>query len=492
MGHGVTISEVATGVVPPVHVTAGLPVYVGVAPINAGDLTNVNKPVLCETLADYVDSFGPIPPTDWDDWTLGEAAKAHFSAYGVGPIVCINVIDPTNSGHKAAVVTEPHTLDSDGNAKLSDYANTGPLLGVLKSTVVVRSGSVGGAIRVLGTDYTLAFDADGYLVVSRVTSGAIAALATIYVSFSYLDPEAIVAADIIGSYSVGVYTGIEVISQVFPALRMVPGFLLAPTFSEDATVAAALKTKARSINGSFRAMALVDLSTAIGIIPSYASAAAWKSTNGYSAVDLVPCWPLVKNGDDVYHLSTVIACVANLVDAARDGIPYASPSNQPVTGTSAVLDDGTQVLLEKPQANTLNDNGIVTVLNGANGWRTWGNRTGGFPGTTDPKDAFIPIRRMFNWIENTIILTADRDIDQPGNRRLIDGVVGTVQGFLNGLIATGALVAGKIEFRASENSVTDLSDGKVSFHVTLTPPSPAQEIQFIAEYDPTALASLFA
>jgi len=115
-----------------------------------------------------------------------------------------------------------------------------------------------------------------------------------------------------------------------------------------------------------------------------------------------------------------------------------------------------------------------------------------FTGTTDPKDAFIPIRRMFNWIENTIILTSDRDIDSPVNRRFVDLVRGTITAFLNALIAPGALVDGKIEFRADENPTIDLADGIVRWHVTLTPPSPAQSMEFITEYDPAALASLFA
>jgi phage tail sheath protein FI len=64
---------------------------------------------------------------------------------------------------------------------------------------------------------------------------------------------------------------------------------------------------------------------------------------------------------------------------------------------------------------------------------------------------------MFNWIGNTVILTTDRDIDSPINRRLVDSVLGTLQSFLNGLVAAGALVDGKIEFRKDENS-TDRSE----------------------------------
>lgn len=487
MGHGVTVDEVPTGVKPPVSITAGLPVYVGTAPINSVDITNVNKAKLCETLADFAAQFGALS-NDFASWTLHEAAKAHFSVYSVAPIVCINVIDPTDHYHVAHATAESHQLVA-GSVQLQVYGGPdAPLLGIIASSVVVKKASVTKAINV---DYTLAFDGNGFLVVTIKTGGSIGATDVITVDFDYLDPSGVTSADIIGGYEAGEYSGLEVIEQVYPALRLVPGFILAPKWSSTPAVAARMGVKASSINGAFRAVALCDLSTDAGTIPTYADAPAWKTNNGFTSVDMVACWPKQKNGDDVYHLSTVVACVANLTDSANNNIPFASPSNKAVQGTSAVLDNGVEVLLTRPQANVLNDQGIMTLLNGFNGWRLWGNRTAGYPGTTDPKDAFIPIRRMFDWIGNTIILTTDDNVDDPINRRLVDLVAGTLTSFLNGLVAAGALVDGKIEFRKDENSTTDLSDGKITWHVTLTPPSPAQEMEFTLEYDPTALDSLF-
>jgi phage tail sheath protein FI len=257
-----------------------------------------------------------------------------------------------------------------------------------------------------------------------------------------------------------------------------------------------MATLARLVNGAFRCMALTDLPTNAGdnadSITDYADAGAWKTDNGYTSVDQVACWPKLKNGADVYHLSTILACVANLTDATVNGVPYLSPSNKPVVGTAAVLDDGAEVLLEEPQATTLNESGIVTVLNSFEGWVLWGNRTAGYPGTTDPKDAFISIRRMFNWIENTIQVTSRRDIDSPVNLRFVRSVLSTLGSFLNALVTTGALVDGKIEFRKDENPTIQLADGHVVWHVTATPPSPAEQMEFVTEYDPAALAELFA
>jgi len=483
MSHGVNIQEQPTGVKPPVQVSASLPVYTGTAPVGAGDPTCVNKPIRCNTLAEFVAKFGPLS-SDFASWTLHEAADAHFRRYGVAPIVCINVLDPENDAHVASATGESHQL-VDGEVKLQTYGGADvALLGVLKDTVVV-SGAV------LDTDYTLAFDKDGYLVVSIIEGGALAEDDVISVSFDYLDASGVTADDIIGGYSAGQYTGLEVVKQVYPALRLVPGFVLAPKWSQVPEVAARIGTLSRQI-GAFRAIGLVDLSTDPSEIESYADAGAWKADNGYSSENLIPCWPKVKLGDDVYHASTHVACVAALVDSANGGVPFASPSNKAVQATSCVDDDGNEILLDRDQANALNSQGIVTVLNGANGFRTWGNRTGGYPGNTDPKDAFIPIRRMFNWMGNTIQLTTDRDVDEPGNRRLIDRVNGTLSSWLNGLVALGALVFAEIEFRADENPLVDLSDGKIVWHVTATPPSPGEQLWFLTEYDPAGLAALFA
>jgi phage tail sheath protein FI len=489
MSHGVSVNEVATGVKPPVSISAGLACYVGTAPINSVDLTNVNKVKLVSTLAEFEASFGALSD-DFASWTLHEAAKAHFSAYAVAPIVCINVLDPDNVAHVVDVTAESHQL-VDGEVQLQVYGGAdAPMLGILASTVVVKDNS-GVTTYTLNSDYTLAFDDDGFLVVTRVSSGRIGASDVIKVDFNYLDPSGVTTNDVIGGYSGGTYTGLELIEQVYPTLRLIPGFILAPKYSSTPAVAAAMQTKAASINGAFQAMALIDLPTD-GTIATYADAPAWKTTNGYTSKYSAPCWPLVKNGSDVYHGSVVAACVANVTDSANDDIPFVSPSNKAVTGTSTVLDDGTEVFLTRPQANSLNDQGIVTFINGFNGWRLWGNRTGAYPSNTDPKDAFIAIRRMFNWISNTIILTTDANVDAPINRRLVDLVQGTITSYLNGLVSRGALVDGVIEFRADENPTTDLSDGKIVWHVTLTPPSPAEQMEFTLEYDPSALDALFA
>ena len=140
-------------------------------------------------------------------------------------------------------------------------------------------------------------------------------------------------------------------------------------------------------------------------------------------------------------------------------------------------------MLGLDEANYLNGNGIITALNWIGGWKSWGNRTACYPGVTDVKDAFIPIRRMFDWIANTLILTYWQKIDDPLNKRLLETVMASANIWLNSLQSREMILGGRVVFLKEENSTVDMMDGIVRFHVYLTPPSPAREIDFVMEYD---------
>lgn len=75
------------------------------------------------------------------------------------------------------------------------------------------------------------------------------------------------------------------------------------------------------------------------------------------------------------------------------------------------------------------------------------------------------------------------------NRRLIDAVVDSENIRANGYVARGMLAGAKIEFRESENPVTDLKNGILRFHQFLTPFPPAETIENTLEFDPTMLQS---
>ena len=115
-----------------------------------------------------------------------------------------------------------------------------------------------------------------------------------------------------------------------------------------------------------------------------------------------------------------------------------------------------------------------------------------FPSNTDVKDYFISVSRMFGWVANSVILTYWSKIDKRLDRRLIDNIADSLNIWLNGLVSEEKLLGGRVEFRESENSQVALMAGKAVFHIFMTPASPAQEIEFVLEYDVEYTSALFA
>lgn len=477
--HGVYISEQATSIVPPVRTSAGLPIFIGTAPVNQTDITNINKPILCYSYKEAVEKFGFSK--DFDKFTLCEAIYSQFALFNVAPVVLINVLD--SADHSTVITGETALLVDDKVALVKD--------GAITSTIVVKNGA-GTTTYVKGTDYIVTFNDDGFTVITRLTTGAIAAGASLKVTYSYLDTTKVTSSDIIGGIDVstGKSSGLELINSIFPMFRLVPGQILAPKYSKNPAVAAVMRAKASNINQHFRAIALTDIDT--DEVLNYTEVPAWKNDNNYVSTYEIACFPKIKLGDDVFHLSTQLAGLICQTDGLNEDIPYVSPSNKSLQCDSAVMANGDEVWLAPDQAAYLNGEGIVTALNFIGGWKAWGNRTTIYPSVTDPKDAFIPLRRMFNWIGNTLTLTFWQKVDYPLNKRLVETIVDSANIWFNGLSARQFILGGRVEFLEDENPKTDLMDGIIRLHVYVTPPTPAREIDFILEYDPQYLKNLFS
>lgn len=477
--HGVYTSEQATSLVPMTQTDSGLIVAVGTAPVHLATApVESNTPVLCYTYSEAVAALGYSD--DFEKYTLCEAMKVHFALFNMAPIVLINVLDK-----KKHVTQQKKTVDiENGVATLTDPA--------LLDTLTVALSEQGEALA-KDKDYTAAFDDDGHVVVTPVSGGKISAEASsLHMTYTMLAPEDIEADDIIGGVntSTGKAEGLELIDEVYPRFGIVPGIIIAPKWSTDSSVAAVMKAKEHNICGHFNAISLSDIPTSE--VKTYTQASEWKNKNNYVDKDGFLGWPLLKLGTSKYHLMTQVASLMNYVDSQHDDIPYYSPSNKSLQADGACLADGTEVFLNNAQAAYLNGQGIITAINFIGGWKAWGNRSTAYPSNTDVKDTFITNRRMFNWVGNTLITTFWSKIDDPTNKRLIETIVDSANIWLNGLTAKGALLGGRVEYREDENTTTDAMDGKLRFHVYITPPAPARDIEFIQEYDPSYISTLFA
>lgn len=464
--HSVNVSEQATSVSTPAVAESGIPFVVGVAPVQAAeDAAKVGVPVLCTSWNEAVAMLGYSD--DWKKYTLCEFMYSHFKLYACQPVIFCNVLDITTA--KKAV--------SAADITVSDHKATIPMNAINDSALVVKSGS---AALVKDTDYATYYNGDK-LVIELLADGTAYDTETVNVAYNEVDTSVVKSADIANA--------IESVELCLTKLGIVPDLICAPGYSKESAVAAVMAAKGSNINGLFSAKPLIDVDSSASGATKYSDVLAIKNKNNFNDKNEIVCWPMAKLGDKVFHMSTQIAGAMSKVDTENGGCPYESPSNKALQCDGLVLEDGTEVNLTLTQANHLNSNGIVTALNFVNGWVAWGNYTGCYPSNTDVKDYFIPVNRMFGWVGNTIIKTFWSKLDKPMTRRLIDTVLDTANIWLNGLVGQGYLLGARVTMEESENPLTNLMAGIIKLHVYLTPPSPAQEIDFVLEYDASYVTS---
>lgn len=473
--HRVKTSERATSISPPANVDSAIPFIIGTSPINMSDPSNTNKANLYYSYAEAVAGEGFVPAQDGKfAFSISEAIQEAFVNKAVAPIMVVNVLDPVK--HSTAVASESVVV-ANGVGVLAK-------VGAIQSTVVVTDA-------VLGTDYDFTWTQAGKLQLNAIEGGTLPSPAI--VSYSYLDPSLVTANDVIGGINAntGESMGLELINSAYSKFGLVPGQIIIPGFSGQSTVAAAMTAKARNINSVFNCISLHDLPT--DTVKKYTDVSAYKNTNNLTDHSQVLLWPKASLGGVQYHASIKWMATIMQTDANNGGIPYVSPSNQSAAMDSAVLEDGTEVTLTIDNTEYLNGQGVCTFLNFNGGWKTRGNNTAAYPSITDVKDRFIPVRRMFDWVGNTRIVTDWSKLDSPINQRLVDNIQDSGNIWLNALAAEGALVGSKnrVEVLASENSVINLLDGKIRYHWYLTPPTPAEVIEHVLEYDVSNLTELF-
>lgn len=493
--HGVSWSDVPTSIIAPVSAYPGLNVVVGSAPLwmTKGSANYVNKPRIYNRYEDAVLELGYS--TDWDTYDICEHMDALFVEFNMFPVVYIAVNDPMKGSTTHA--PSPFTL-------VDGWVDTA--LQLVRDTIVV-TGSTGTPTYVEGTDYVLSLSSpNNTWVITRLATGAIASdTAQIEVGGKIPSATATTASDIIGGIDVvtGARTGLEVIEDVFQATGFVPGVIICPKFSKDPVVAAAMEAKSENINGCFACTCLIDVDTTAVKKPQDVNT--WKNTNNivFPRQECLFGKPSLKGTmvgqpgsmtaiDKIFNFASQQGPLLQWTDTYKgNGLPFHSPSNKNLRMNALLLDDGSELPMHLSDANMINGQGVITALNWIGGWRSWGNRTACYPSNTDVKDMFIPVRRMFDYIGNTIVLTIWQMVDEPGNRRLIDAIVNSLQLWLDGLTNEQALLGARIEFRADENPTTEILNGHYVFHVYFAVPTPAEWLDFRLEYWVPYIANLW-
>ena len=475
--HGVYNTEQATSLTVPIQGSAGLQVIFGTAPIHLAKdpAAAVNTPKLVYSYKEAVEAVGYSD--DFENFTLCQSISACFQVFNVAPIILVNVLDPNKAAH--VTQNQAESCDVVDGVVLYDKKY------VLLNTLAVKNGS---ATLVAGSDYEAAHEDDGSVAITLLSTAAKEA-SSLTVSSTSLKPSGVTAADIVGGVdaATGAETGLEVVRQVYPKLGMTPGILTAPRFSTNATVSAALQAKTKEINGVFKCVCIADVDSGADGARKYTDVKEQKERQALTDPNAYGVWGYGKVGDVMYSGSALASALTAYTDAASDDIP-SNPGNKTIAISAMCLADGTEVLLDQDQANVVNSYGVATWLN-MNGFRLWGNRTCAYPGNTDPKDSFFSCRRYMSWRANSFILTYFQKVDSPLNKRLIEAIVDSENVRGNGYVAMGVAARDEIVYNEDENPVTDLMNGKITFHQYMTPYTPAEDIEDIIEFDPDALVS---
>jgi phage tail sheath protein FI len=473
--HGIRVLENPTSLAVPVRGTAGLQVIFGTAPVNllADPSGATNKLIIANSYKEAVEQLGYSE--DFEKYTLCQSIDACFRIFNVAPIILCNVLNPAT--HKTAVVEASYQVVSL-QAKIT-------ILGLLLASLAVKNGVTP---LVKDTDYVASFDDDGYVIITLLSTGAGAAAASLTVSGNKIDPSLVTASDIIGGLDAtsGLETGLELVRQVYPKFGLTPGLLLAPGWSHNPTVGAALSAKCTDINGVFQCECILDLDSTTEGATKYTDCNTVKTDSGFTNKHAIVLWPQIKLGTKRYAYSAIYGALVAYTDASSGDVPNLSPSNKLLGVGGTVLADGTEVILDQMQANLLNGQGIVTAIN-MNGWKAWGNNTACYPAITDPKDRWIACRRFFTWWGNSFILTYANKVDEPGNYRLIESIVDSENIRGNSFVSQGKCAGAKITFRADENPITDILNGKIQFKQYLAPYTPAEDILNVLEFDPSMI-----
>ena len=357
--HGVETIELNIGPRPIRGVKTAVIGLVGTAPLFDVDAAyhSPNQSTLVRNDVQARKFFG----SNRSGYSIPAALEAGFDQ-GNGPIyVVVNVLDP--AVHVTAVTNESVTLDAKGVAALAHEQVT--------SVVVKNSG--GTTTYVAGTDYTVA-QGDGK--VTRKEGGAIAAGASLKVTYEYLDPSKVTTSELIGEVNdAGERTGMQLFLESYQRYGFYPKILITPGYSSTTAIAAEMG----SIAGRVRAIAVFDAPA--GTTPEQAITGRGpegtinfntSSERAVLAYPHVKKWDSASNSEVLYPLSPYYAGVLARSDI-ENGYWF-SPSNQEIKGITG-LERHITAMINDPtsEANMLNEVGITTVFNSfGSGFRVLG------------------------------------------------------------------------------------------------------------------------
>ena len=452
----------------------GIQVVVGTAPVNLLDdpSSAVNVPILVSSRAEAKAKLGDS--NDFAKYTLMQSVYASFRKFSVAPVVFINVLDP--AVHKAAVASSTVEL-TNGSTTIKDQ-------GILKDSVVVSAvGSTTAAV--VDVDYVLDFDENGDLVVAVTPDGALSGATQLSVGYNKIDPDAVTNSDIIGGTDAqGNRKGIDVIDIVYNKLHVIPSMILAPMFSSNPAVAAALEAKAELVGSLFNSVALVDIESTTTTTWTQVEAA--KQALGVSTRWATAIWPMAKMDGHIIAGSAVLGALLQSRCVANNDVPCDSQDNKDARIDGMVLADGKELLMTQDDANDyIVAKGVVTFLF-FDGWKIWGSNTCAYPATKEPNNRFTKCVLMNNYLENRFKAEYLSHIGNNGNRKEMESIVNKFNMDLNALVPD-KLAGASVSFNREDNPDPEIIEGRWKFRTRYADYLPTEYIENVFTWDSSIL-----
>ena len=436
-------------------------VYIGTAPVQVADSTNVNKPVVCRDFAEFQKNFGYSD--DWATYTLCEAAYVHLRQRGVGPIVCINVLDPT-------------TAKSEQEVSVSKTPAGGKVVIESAESVIVSTLTITGKA---ASTYTTSYDyATKRLTIKETSKGSLGT-ASLTIKYFTVTSSAVTAATVIGTTDdMGTNTGIYAVKNVYSLTGMIPAFLFAPGWSSDPTVNSALTAIAEKINNHWDAFVYADLPLVNGETAlTLATAATYAKANGYDKDNEKVFYPMVEGTDGKkYHLSVLAAAALQQLIADNDGIPYMTSSNTEAAIIQNLYmgESVTGKVYDDDVINRyLNQKGVCSAAFVGGRWAIWGAHAASYDFAENATNINVSetCLMMLYYLSNDFQARRAYDVDQPLTPNDIDSIVADEQMRLDALVKAGALTYGEAYSGDSYATLADVMTGEHAFNfdVTTTP-----------------------
>jgi len=292
------------------------------------------------------------------------------------------------------------------------------------------------------------------------------------------DATATMTAVVGGTDASGRPTGVHALKSAASVVGFSPRILIAPGFThqreEDSQnpgtflknpVAAELE----GIASQLKAVVIVDG-------PDGSETEAMTAVNDFGTARIFfhdPWFRVYRNGEYVDEPpSARIAGIIARMD--NDKGFWWSPSNQPVFGISGLSRPVHFAMGDYSSgANLLNEKNVATTIN-YEGYRLWGNRST----SSDPKWAFLCVRRTADMINESILQAHLWAVDRPITKTYVEDVTEGVNNYLRYLQNKGAILGGTCWPDPDLNTPDQIQQGKVFFNFDFTPPYPAERVVF--------------